>query len=311
MTSLPTLELSIDLRAVRVRPTCGGPEHRLWDRLVEEHHYLRSCGIFGKGLRHVALHGETWLALIGWQSGAFKLAARDQWIGWAPDQQFRRLHLIGNNSRFVILTPQRVANLASRVLGLSLRRLATDMQNIHGYPVLLAETFVDVSKFTGACYRASNWRSLGLTRGFARRSGGPANWRYHGQPKEIFMYELTDNAAQALSQDTIPHAWKAQQHDDAQPMATAQLRSLFTLLSELPEYRKPRGKRYPLKTVLTIAVAARLAGYRGVTAFAQFANLLSQQQLEMVEAFFSPSKQRYTFQFDTVDSKFAKSRMAL
>ena len=52
----------------------------------------------------------------------------------------------------------------------------------------------------------------------------------------------------------------------------------------MPECRKARGKRYPLRTVLTIAVAARLAGYRGVTAFAQFAALLSQEQLEMVAA---------------------------
>lgn len=53
------------------------------------------------------------------------------------------------------------------------------------------------------------------------------------------------------------------------------------------------GKRYPLGTVLAIAVAARPAGYRGVTAFARFAALLSQEQLETVEAFFSPSRKRY------------------
>ena len=55
--------------------------------------------------------------MIGWQPCAFKLAARDRWIGWSAEQQFRRLHLIANNSRFVILTPERVPNLASRVLG--------------------------------------------------------------------------------------------------------------------------------------------------------------------------------------------------
>ena len=50
----------------------------------------------------------------------------------------------------------------------------------------------------------------------------------------------------------------------------------------------------PLNTILALAVAARLAGYRGVNAFAQFAALLSQEQLEAVGAFWSPSKQRYT-----------------
>jgi len=86
-----TPELDIDLRSAKVRPTHGAREHRLWDRLMEEHHYLRFHGIVGKGLRHVAEHGDIWLALIGWQPGAFKLAARDRWIGWTPEQQFQRL----------------------------------------------------------------------------------------------------------------------------------------------------------------------------------------------------------------------------
>ena len=133
MATLPAQDLSVDLRAVTVRPTWGAQEHRRWDRLVAEHHYLPFHGVIGKGLRHVAVHGETWLALIGWQPGAFKLAARDRWIGWPAEQQFRRLHLIANNSRFVILTPGRVHNLASRVLGLSLRRLSQDIQAVHGY----------------------------------------------------------------------------------------------------------------------------------------------------------------------------------
>ena len=292
METLPAPDSLIDLRSVSVRPTLGDREHRRWDRLVEEHHYLSFHGVFGKGLRHVAVHGETWLALIGWQSGAFKLAARDRWIGWTSAQQFRRLHLIANNSRFVILTPGRVRNLASRVLGLSLRRLSADMQAVHGFPVFLAETFVDPALFAGTCYRASNWRSLGFTRGFAREPGGAARWRHHGQPKEIFVYELTEGATQALSRSETPPHWGAEQHGE--PMATPRLRSLFECLGDVPECRHARGKRYPLRTILAIAVAARLAGYRGVTAFAQFAALLAQEQLEAVGAFWSESKQRYT-----------------
>jgi len=33
---------------------------------MEEHHYLRFHGIVGKGLRYLAVHGDTLLALIGW-----------------------------------------------------------------------------------------------------------------------------------------------------------------------------------------------------------------------------------------------------
>jgi len=187
-----------------------------------------------------------------------------------------------------------VPNLASRVLGLSLRRVSADIQAVHGYPALLAETFTGVPGFTGACYRASNWRSLGLTRGFGRGSGGTARFHHHARPREIFMYELTEGAAEAPGRDGIPDAWNARQHDDAAPMAAPRLRSLSGCLGEVPEFRKARGKRYPLRTVLTIAVAARLAGCRGVTAFARFAALLPQEQLKAVGAFFSPSRQRCT-----------------
>ncbi len=84
---------------------------------MAEQHYLRFHGIIGQGLHHVAGGGETWLALVGWQPGAFKMGERACWTGWSAKQSFRRLHLIATNSRFVILTPERVPTLASRVLG--------------------------------------------------------------------------------------------------------------------------------------------------------------------------------------------------
>ena len=161
---------------VAVCPVIGTGEQRRWDALAGEHHYLPFNSLFGKSLRHVAVWGEAWLALPGWAAGAFKVGARDAWIGWSPEQQFSRLHLIANNSRFVMLTERgQVPNLASRILALSLRRLSSDMRELHGFPVLLAETFVDPSRFGGICYRASNWRWLGLTKGFSRLPGDRPN----------------------------------------------------------------------------------------------------------------------------------------
>ena len=92
------------------------------------------------------------------------------------------------------------------------------------------------------------------------------------------MFALTDDAAGALSRDAMPEDWNAQQHKKAEPMAAPRLCSLFECLGEMPECRKSQGKRYPLRTILAVVVAA----------------LLSQEQLEAVEAFFSPSKRRFT-----------------
>ena len=204
MESLLTGGRGLDLRAVTVRPTWGGQEHRRWDKLVATHHYLSFQGLFGKGLRHVATLGSTWIALIGWQAGALKLTARDRWIGWSREQKLRRLHLVTQNSRFVILPGFHAPNLASRVLGLSLRRLSDDMLAAHGYPVLVAETFVDPARFAGTCYRAANWRSLGMTGGYARQPGAAPDWLQHGQPKEILVFELQANAGAALRPAVYP-----------------------------------------------------------------------------------------------------------
>ena len=221
-----------------------------------------------------------------------KLTARDRWIGWSREQKLRRLHLVTQNSRFVILPGFHVPNLASRVLGLSLRRLSEDMLAAHGHPVLVAETFVDPARFAGTCYRAANWRSLGLTGGYARQPGAAPDWRHHGQRKEILVFELQANAGAALRQPAEEPDWQSPAR--TAPPEAPQLRSLFEFLGAVAEYRHARGKRYSLRSVLVLAVAARLAGYRGVTACAQFAGLLSQQQRQAADCFYSPSRQCYT-----------------
>ena len=89
----------------------------------------------------------------------------------------------------------------------------------------------------------------------------PARWRHHGQPKEIFVFELTDAAAEALSRTEVPAHWNAEQHTE--PMAAPRLRSLFECLGEVPECRRDRGKRYPLNTVLAAVWALSRSRTRG------------------------------------------------
>ena len=177
------------------------------------------------------------------------------------------------------------------MLGLSLRRLAGDMRAAHGFPVLLAETFIDPERFAGTCYRAANWRSPGRTRGYARQPAAAPTWRRHGRPKEILVYELQPHARDQLSQAADNPALQAPA--SAEPDGE-QLRSLFEFFGSVPDYRHARGKRYELRTVLTLAVAGRLAGNRGVTDFAQFAAQLTPRQRRDVGCFYSPSRQCYT-----------------
>ena len=148
-----------------MRPTRGAQEHRRWDRLVANHHYLSFQGLFGQALRHVATLGATWIALLGWQAAALKLTARDRWIGWSPRQKLRRLHLVTQNSRFLILPWIRLPCLASHLLACLERQLPHEWQQRYRIRPVLLETFCETPRFAGTCYRAANWIRLGQTEG--------------------------------------------------------------------------------------------------------------------------------------------------
>ena len=70
-------------REFTVRPMVGTGERSRWDALMGAHHYLPFRGLVGRSVRHIAVLGERWLALVGWHAGAFKLQTRDRWIGFA------------------------------------------------------------------------------------------------------------------------------------------------------------------------------------------------------------------------------------
>ena len=59
-------DMAVDLRRVVVRPI-RADERQTFDRLLVEHHYLKSSTLVGEALRYVAAVGDRWLALVGWQ----------------------------------------------------------------------------------------------------------------------------------------------------------------------------------------------------------------------------------------------------
>lgn len=284
---MPRLAPSEVLRQVMVRPIV--PTERVrWDALMRAHHYLGLQALVGHSLRYVAVVGNAWLALLGWQAAALKCMARDQWIGWPPVLQYQRLPLIANNARFLILPDVRVPNLASRVLSLTLKRLSQDWQAVHGHPVVLAETFVNRACYTGACYRAANWKVVGMTRGFGKTHA--CYWR-HEAPKEVLLYPLHPRARTWLC-DPKPHPqWRTPMH--ALTLSTKQMEDLHQRLRQLPDCRKPLGLRHPFASVLSMALAAVLAGSRGYTAIAEWVERLTQSQLKRLRARFNPKTQRF------------------
>lgn len=137
----------------------------LYNALMHAHHYLGHTPMAGAQIRYLIGSHRGLLGAIGFGASAWKIAARDQWIGWSPRQREARLHLVVNNSRFLILPWVRCANLASKVLAMSARSLAADFPRRYGYAPLLMESFVETARFSGHCYRAANWIQVGQTCG--------------------------------------------------------------------------------------------------------------------------------------------------
>ena len=121
---------------------------------------------------------------------------RDQGIGWSRPQPGARRKFVVNHARFLMLPDVPLPNLASQTLAQTTQRLRQDWTTVYGHPVLVAETFVDPTRFAGTSYRAAGWASLGLTRGFARQH---RHYVAPGQPKPVGVRPLRPDGAALLA----------------------------------------------------------------------------------------------------------------
>jgi hypothetical protein len=139
-------------------------------QLLAQYHYRGFNGAVGENVQYLATdaYGRE-LAVMVFGAAAWKVAARDQFIGWSAQQRGQRLGLVANQQRFLILPWVRVAHLASHLLALATGRLSEDWQGRYGHPVWLVETFVETDRFTGTAYRAAGWLCLGQTTGRTRQ----------------------------------------------------------------------------------------------------------------------------------------------
>ncbi len=256
---------AVNTKRVVVRPI-RADERSKFDRLLVEQHYLESSVLVGEALRYVATEGTRWLALLGWCTAAFKCKPRDAWIGWPSRVQWRRLRLIANNGRFLMLPDARQPNLASRILALSCQRLSEDWEAAFGHPILLAETFVERDRFAGTCYRAAGWIELGTTKGFGRNA---SVYYKHGISKRILVKPL-HRECRTLLCDPHPHPeWnREEQSMDSLSLDLVGPGSLHEALLDLPDPRKNRGCSYrSIAGLLVLAISAVIAGrtsYEGI-----------------------------------------------
>jgi hypothetical protein len=183
------------LSGLHLAPVGDRRASRLWNALIEREHYLGYNPLPGAQLRYLIQWKGGVLGAIGFGAAAWKVAARDRWIGWTPTQRQAHLGRVLNNARFLILPWVRVQHLASKVLSLAARQVAVDFPARYGERVVLLETFVEIPRFAGTCYRAANWQYLGETTGRGK------NARTHQATlprKAVYVYPLAADFRAAL-----------------------------------------------------------------------------------------------------------------
>ncbi len=181
-------EVNFDnLRLKMVRWT---EQEKLWNYLIDKYHYLGYKTPVGHFLKYLVYCENKIIGCIGFADGVLKLNIRDKWVGWSVEQKEKNLKSVINNNRFLILPFVKVKNLASKVLSIAVKEVVKDWEYIYKYRPVLIETFVDIVKYLGTCYKAANWIYLGKTIGKGRCG---MKYYVHNQPKAVYAYPLCKN----------------------------------------------------------------------------------------------------------------------
>jgi hypothetical protein len=171
-------------------------ESKIWNALMETYHYLGSGPLCGAQMRYlIQSRSFGWLGGLSFSAAAWRVEARDRWIGWSEEARKEHLSKVVCNSRFLILPQVQVPHLASHVLSLATKCIAKDWTERYGLAPVLLETFVERERFSGVCYRAANWQMVGITRGRGRQD----RERNRVLPvKDIYVYPLHPDARKTL-----------------------------------------------------------------------------------------------------------------
>lgn len=194
---VPIMSTAGDLAPITLVRIKSREDSLLWNEFMERYHYLGYTPLPGAQIRYFIQSPQGLLGAIGFSAAAWKVQPRDSWIGWSKLVQKERLHLIVNNSRFLIFPWVNAKNLASHALALCAKQLPNDWQHTYGYSPVLMETFVEKNRFAGTCYKAANWVNVGVTKG----RGKLDRFNQFSLPvKDIYLYPLNKRFRQQLQQ---------------------------------------------------------------------------------------------------------------
>jgi len=186
-----------EIRPLRIEIVERGRSLAEYKSFIDQYHYLGYDRTVGENMKYMvrSKDGDP-LACLLFGSAAWKCRGRDAFIGWTIEQRSAGLTMMTNNTRFLIMPFVKVPHLASHILALVSRRISDDWEAKYGHGLAAIETFVEVGRFRGTCYKAANWINVGRTTGRGR------NDRQHERAlpvKDIYLLPLTRRWRQILS----------------------------------------------------------------------------------------------------------------
>jgi hypothetical protein len=258
---------------------------------LNNEHYLKAGRPAGntvwQGIYQTDLDEEfpVLCAVLCWTGAVLRLKDRDDWIGWDPLTRGSRLPLVTQLRRFVVLESRRQPNLATRCMGLALRKLPGHFEEKYGYRPLLAESFSDPQLHEGTLYKASNWTPLGFSKGFKRHKS--EFYTDEKSPKRYWVYPLHKDPQQLLaSPSPLPEIFQKGTCEGVAgarcALAHKHLRSLSDAFYNIPDHRGPCSRRYAKIGMFALIAYGLLVGSPNVKAIWKRCGSLSQGQRQAI-----------------------------
>ena len=269
------------VHALQIRVAHSASEWRQAKGALGREHGLGAGREAGDRLCQLVKEDGKLVAVLVWCAAAWHLKARDETVGWDAVTRSRRLKLVVQLRRFLVLEATRRPNLASQCLGAGMRELAGQWEALHGYRPLLAESFSNPESHAGTVYKATNWVQAGLTQGYSQDHTD--FYVPNGRPKKLWLKELAPNACVLMCARELPQACQGAESDGGgarSPLKVSQLQSLRDAFREVPDPRSATSRRHPLPALLGLIALGLLMGARDVLDIWRKVACLSQRQRE-------------------------------
>ena len=184
-----------EIRIIRVSSRYS-KNHHIWKEMMGSYHYLGSGPLCGHQMKYlIESNSYGYVGGFAFSSAAWRLEARDSWIGWDDRARIKNLSSIVCNSRFLIVPRVKVKNLASYALSKCIKQLKEDWHEQYNIKPVVLETFVQRDRFKGSSYQAANWIHIGSTKGRGRQDRN----KEFGEPvKDVYLYPLDKNYREEL-----------------------------------------------------------------------------------------------------------------